>query len=351
MKKAAITALKIAVSVGLYAYIFTKVDVGHLWETLKGANVAYFAAAVLVYLLIQTASAYRWHLLLRPLDIKATFPRLLSYYYLGMFFNNFLPTAIGGDLVKVYYLNKHTGSLSNSTASVFLDRDLGMAGLLLIAIVGSTLGGTAFNGVPLAPIFGLIAIAFICANLALFYRPTYNLLHRLLSAFRMKRVDERVEHLFTSFNSYPGEWRLLAGALALSTCIQLGCVIVNILAAEALGMQTRHGWLDFFVFIPAIGLISMVPVSVNGMGWRELSYIQLFVSAGAVESKAAALAFLWLGVLLASSLPGGIIYMVRLLRGEERAGTPDPDRLGAGHIAESPVLQGQPQEEKSVSPA
>jgi uncharacterized protein (TIRG00374 family) len=311
-KKTAIQVLKIAVSLGLYFYIFWKVvDIGHLWEELKGAKLTYFIAAVVVYYVAQAVSAYRWYLMLKPLEIKTRYPKLLSYYFLGMFFNFLMPTAIGGDVFRVYYLNKETRRLSASTASVFIDRDIGMAGLVLVAAMVATYAGTAIAGVPLAPIFWLVMAGFMLANLALFYRPTYNILHRLLKLFKMKKADERVEHLFSSFNAFRGQWGLLLTALLLSIAVQVGCAFVSLLTADAIGLTTRNGWIDYLIFIPTIGLITMVPVSVNGMGWREFAYIVFFQSVGATEPQAAALAFMWLGVTVLTSLPGGIIYALR----------------------------------------
>lgn len=308
MKKFAFTMIKIAVSVGLYVYIFSKIDMGHLWGILKEANLWYFVAAVGVYFSIQALSAYRWYLLLKPLEIRLPYTKLLSFTLMGMFFNNFMPTGIGGDVFRIYYLRKETRRLSPATASVFFDRDLGMAGLLIIATLAATFAGTTFKGVWLAPLFGLVALIFAAANLALFYRPTYNLLHRLLMLFRMKEADQRVEHLFESVNSYRGQWGLIAVTIVMSLIVQLGCSMVNILSAESISLQTQGGWINYLVFIPAIGLITMVPVSVNGMGWREFSYLVLFGSVGASEAEATALAFLWLGVLVITSLPGAMIY-------------------------------------------
>lgn len=317
MKKTATMALKIGFSLALYAYIFTSVDVSRLWTLLKAANVSLFAIGVAGYIVVQTMSAYRWSLLLGPLGMRTSFGRLLSIYFLGMFFNWFLPTAIGGDVVRVYYLSRDAGRLSGPTASVFLDRDLGMAALLLVALVVATASGTTLSvpggvqNIPLAPLFGLVVLAFTAANLALFYRPTYHLLHKLLKLLRMKRADERVQRLFDSVNSYRGHWRLLSGTLLLSVVIQVGGIFTNVMLGTSLGIVTYHGWVDFLVLIPAISLISMVPLSLNGMGWREISYIVLFQAVGATEPQAAALAFAWLGVLLATSLPGGIIYVLR----------------------------------------
>jgi uncharacterized protein (TIRG00374 family) len=330
MKKSGLLLLKVVFSVGILVYIFTRVvHIGDLWANLKEVSVSYLVAAVAVYVVVQTLSAYRWYLILKPVEIETGFPKILSLYYLGMYFNFFLPSAIGGDVFKVYYLHKETGRLSASTATVFLDRDVGMGGLLVAATLVAAYGGTRIppeNGVLLAPLFGLIGVAFIAANLALFYRPSYKLLHRLLSLFRMKRADERVERLFGSVNSYRGEWGLAAVTLIISLGVQFGCAFVNILAATAIGLHTQHGWIDYMVFIPAIGLIGMIPLSVNGAGWREASYILLFqsvaigVDAKQATHQAATLSLLWLGIVIITSLPGGIIYLARGGRARESGG-------------------------------
>lgn len=358
MKKTAITAFKIAVSLGILALILRKVDFNQLWEQLRSAHPTFVVASVALYLAVQALSAYRWYVLLRPIGVKTPYRRILSFYLLGMYFNFFLPTAIGGDAVRVYYLNKETRKLSRSTASVFLDRDIGMAALLLIATVAAAIAGTRINDVPLAPIFAMISVPFVLINLALFYRPSYNLLHRILSLFKMKKADERVEHLFESVNSYRGKWGVLSVAMVLSIIIQLGGIFANVLLGNAIPtLDTTHGWLDFLVFIPAISLISMNPLSVNGTGWREYSYLLLFGSVGAKSEEAMALAVLWLGVLIVTSLPGGIIYVLSGSRDKEKIaaeaeGLEKADQTGPAGLGDADQfssLSGHAAEEKPLS--
>jgi uncharacterized protein (TIRG00374 family) len=357
VKKTALTLLKITVSLGILLYIFTSVvDIKSLWGNLKSANLLFLVAAVAVYFLVQTVSAYRWYLLLKPQGIEMRFPKVLSLYFLGMYFNFFLPSAIGGDFFRVYYLHKHTGRLSASTASVFLDRDIGMGGLLLVATVVATIAGTTVNGVLLAPIFALIGVAFLAANLAIFYRPTYNLIHRLLKAFKMKKADEKVERLFESFNSYRGRWDLIAIAVLLSIGVQVGCVFVNVLIADGIGLTTANGWIDYLVFIPTIGLLGMIPLSVNGAGWREISYILLFQSVGATADKAATLSILWVAAIVVVSLPGGIIYLrqgrskaERPKTGEEALEKGDSLIARRADAEKYHTLSGQAREEEPVS--
>jgi uncharacterized protein (TIRG00374 family) len=314
MKKTLFTLLKVAVSLGILAYIFFRVvDISQLWAELKTANPLYFIAAILVYFVVQCLSAWRWHVLLKPQGVDVPFSRVLAYYFLGMYFNFFLPSAIGGDVVKAYYLNKETKKLSASTTSVFFDRDIGMGGLVLIALVTALLADPArmtIGGLPLVPIFALIAVGFLLANLAIFYRPSYNLLHRLLTLFRMKKVDERVERLFTAVNVYRKRWDLIAATMLMSLGVQVGCAVVNLLAAKAIGLN-QAGLMDYLVFIPAIGLISMIPISMGGTGIREGAYIWMFASVGVEKHQALALALLWLGVTAITSLPGGFVYIAR----------------------------------------
>ncbi|HJQ70458.1 MAG TPA: lysylphosphatidylglycerol synthase transmembrane domain-containing protein [Blastocatellia bacterium] len=356
MKKTAITVFKIAVSLGILALILRKVDFNQLWDQLRSAHPTFVLASIAVYLSVQLLSAYRWYMLLRPIGVKTPYSKLLSIYLLGMYFNFFLPTAIGGDAVRVYYLNKETRKLSRSTASVFLDRDIGMAALLTIATVSAAIAGTKINDVPLAPIFALITVPFVIINLALFYRPSYNLLHRVLSLFKMKKADEKVEHLFESVNSYRGEWGVLSIAMVLSIIIQLGGIFANVVLGYAIGLETTHGWLDFLVFIPAISLISMNPLSMNGTGWREYSYLLLFESVGATSEQATALAVLWLGVLVATSLPGGVIYVLRGSRGKGKLAAEaetfdEPEKAPAtlGEADQFSSLSGHTAEEKPLS--
>jgi uncharacterized protein (TIRG00374 family) len=310
MRKAATMGLKIVISVALYVYILSKVNIRHLLDITRHARVSYILAAILLYFVVQTISAYRWYVLLRPLRIQVSFIKILALYFLGMYGNLFLPGTIGGDFVRIYYLNKEARDLTGATASVFLDRDMGLASLLVIATIASQAAGIRFNGVLLAPVFGLIFIGFVAINLALFYRPTYNLFHHLLKLLKLKRSDEKVERMFKSVNAYRGELGLMAYAVLLSVVIQVGGVAVNMFAGASIGLVSNHGIIDYLVFIPAISLISMNPISLNGMGWREAAYIILFMSAGASRDQATILSLLWLAVLVLTSLPGGLVYFV-----------------------------------------
>jgi uncharacterized membrane protein YbhN (UPF0104 family) len=131
-----------------------------------------------------------------------------------------------------------------------------------------------------------------------------------LSLFKMKKVDDKIERLFNSVNVYRNRWGLIVATMLMSFGVQVGCALVNLLAGKAIGLD-KAGLADYLVFIPAIGLITMIPISVGGTGVREMAYILMFSSIGVEEHQALALSVLWLGVIAITSLPGGIVYIAR----------------------------------------
>jgi uncharacterized protein (TIRG00374 family) len=130
--------IKPLVSVSLYALIFWFTDVPAIARRVAAARFEYVAAGILLYSAGQALSAYRWQLLARPLGLAVSYRQLLSFYFIGMFFNLFLPTVIGGDAVKAWLLARETGAVARSTMSVFMERNLGLLALLTIATVAAS---------------------------------------------------------------------------------------------------------------------------------------------------------------------------------------------------------------------
>ena len=134
-----IFVVKLLVSVGLLGFLLTRLDGERFVQTLASANFSYIALALLVYLVTQAVSAMRWTVLTRPLGIRTPYKELASYYFIGMFFNLFAPSTVGGDVTRIYYLaqdqNKErrprgAGSTVFAAVSVLMDRAIGMVALI-----------------------------------------------------------------------------------------------------------------------------------------------------------------------------------------------------------------------------
>ena len=126
--------LKPTVTIALYVLVFYWIDAREISSTLKTAQFGIAGACVLLYMAGQAISTLRWRILLAPVHLSTPYLRLLGFYFTGMFFNLFLPTIVGGDAVKALLLARETGAPARATMSVFMERNVGLCALLVVAI-------------------------------------------------------------------------------------------------------------------------------------------------------------------------------------------------------------------------
>lgn len=302
--------LKPLVALLLYGIILYTIDVGALAARLRSTRLEYLAAAVLLYVLGQMSSSFRWYLLLRPVNLVVPFWRLTGFYFIGMFFNIFLPTVVGGDAVKAVLLARETRAPVRATTAVFMERDLGLFALLTIAMVA------AWSAPPME-LFGfglpvlLVALfaLFVGANLLIFTAPAYHVADRLVTLTPLARLRPRASSLHEAILPYMRDWRVMIEALAVSFVFQFVVIVVVFLNARALGQSFPMSAMA--VFVPLISLAGMIPVSINGLGVREALYLLLFGRLGASSDVALSLALLYFAVTVVASLPGGIVYAIQ----------------------------------------
>src|ERR1035437_7948205 len=134
----AFVATKLAVSVILLWWLFARIDVGRLWAGARNAALPWLIVALLIYAVNVLASAWRWHLLLGAQGAKIPERSLLGSLLVALFFNNFLPSNIGGDVIRIRDTARPAGSKTAATLVVLTDRVLGLMALILIAAIGAT---------------------------------------------------------------------------------------------------------------------------------------------------------------------------------------------------------------------
>jgi hypothetical protein len=297
------------VSLGLYAFIFYYwVDVGSIVALLGASDARYVLLAVVVYCGGQLVSAWRWWLLLGPVGLAASYAYLAGAYFVGMFFNIFLPTIIGGDAVKVVLLARKSGAPARAAMSVFMDRNVGLLALLVVATVAAwfapPVGGVSLVGLTL-----VIDAGYVVANLVLLNARAYGLVDRLIARTPLARLRQRAADLYQVVAPYKRSYGTLGAALALSFLHQAVVIAMVFLNARALGQTFPLSALA--VFVPLVALAGMLPLTVNGIGIRDVLYILLFGQVGASRDLSLSLALLYLAVTFMASLPGGIVYALQ----------------------------------------
>jgi uncharacterized membrane protein YbhN (UPF0104 family) len=279
-------------------------------------------AAVGLYILTQFVSAYRWQLLSRPLGFERPLGHYVGFYFIGMFFNLFLPSSVGGDVVRAWYLADTRERRFNAFLSVLVDRGSGLLVLIALACVALLVCPIELNDwvhwsvwatatAALIGVTGLAALVFLTPD-----RPRRGLVGKL-------QILRPV---------YIGRPALLVGTTLLSVAVQVANVVLVWLVGTALDVPVPP--LYYAVAVPMVSLLTLLP-SINGMGVREGGLVLFLKPVGVAAATALTLSFLWFAVFAVTSVMGGAVYLFgRFPRPEESAehgslgGHPDQGRAG-----------------------
>lgn len=305
---------KAIVSLGLLAALLSRVDVARLWSVARTASFPWLAGALALYLAMILVSAWRWGLLLDAQGIRLPFTGLTSSFLVATFFNNFLPSNIGGDVVRVADTAPAAGSKTLATTVVLIDRGLGLLGLVLVAALGATAGIGASRIGPIGPAVlwaGFGAAAALAAP-ALLMPELFARLLRPLRVLHPEWVDERIGRLTSALSRF----REAPGALA--TCFAGAVLVQGVLVAFylaiAASLRIPITFSQLAVIVPVSFIVQMLPVSMNGFGVREATFGFYFTRLGLPLESALLLSFIGAALIMLFSLSGGVTYMARLRR-------------------------------------
>jgi uncharacterized protein (TIRG00374 family) len=307
MKNRAVALLKVAVTFLLFSYIFNVIDFKMFGETLRNARLNILIFGFLVLCIGHYICIFRWRMLMRPLMPALSLGNLLGIYWIGLFFNLTFPTVVGGDVVKMYYAGKPSKSYAQSFAATFLDRDAGMLAMLIIACTSTLVDPIDVPKIPVSFIIWSAFIVFVAGNVAIFTPRFHFRLTCLLRRLKLSKIAKKIEMISGAFQVMGKHRSVLLGSLLISLINQL--LFITMIWILALGLRIEARYSYFLVFVPVITLISMIPISINGMGLREYAFMSLFGSVGIPLAACTALGLLSSIVLILSSLPGGVIYI------------------------------------------
>ena len=304
--------LRIVISTALMIFLLKKLSISDLVDLVLTIDTRIFAVAILCFFLSNLLGSYQWHQLLGASGVRLRFGQTFRFYFIGLFFNNFLPANIGGDAVKVYDVTKAGSSVYQVIAVTLLDRLLGIFSLCLLAL-GATFYLMRTDAVGPSGMYILIFIACMTPALGFyFFKPLGKLLRRLVTFIRPLSIDERISSILDYLGEFKGRKVLVARLLGLSLLIQALRVLTHVLIGLALGIAIDFNVLcQFFIYVPLLGLAIILPISIAGLGVRESLGILLFANAGIMETDAFAMEFLTYPVSILVSLVGLLFFVSR----------------------------------------
>lgn len=301
--------VRILISFGALAFLFWKIGLGETLTVLRTAELRLLVGAFVLFVLSLVVRAGRWGVLLWALDLAVPFRRLVRLYFVGTFFNSFLPTGFGGDVVRALELTQDTPTPA-AVGTVLVDR---LTGLLVLLAMG--LVALPFSAGQLAPwlvwlLLGVAGGGLVAGGLLLEGR----LLRRVTGWLPEQLSLSGSGPLGRIYAAVTGcGARAIARALGISLVFNVMNIFINVLCGRAVGVDLSLGY--FIITAPLISISLMIPISVGGVGVRDWIVVALFGPAGVGSNTAAAMSLSLYAVSAAAGLVGGMMYAVQGLRG------------------------------------
>ncbi len=333
--------LKVAVGLGLLYFLYSRLeDPAALWQQTLAANRWMLLLALLSHALAVALSASKWWLLLAAQQIHVPLSRLLAFQWMGIFFDNFFPAQVGGDVLRGYNLARDTQRTADAAASVLIDRFTGLTAFMLAAALSSTAilltGGlpTPASSQELAflrfvdlRLIALgssgVAVALLTSLALLLSRRTKVLVERILTRLPLgKRVLPVWQKLAAAINAYRHAYPAMLVAGLVSLLIVVVTSVTIWLLANALAPGSIH-FVQVLVINPIIAFLSVIPLSPGGLGVRQVAFAALFVSVGVGAELGFLVGLLQQVITYLVSLPGLLLWV----RGHRATGKQSGDVL------------------------
>ena len=303
--------LQFAVSAAILAYLLWQIDVGRTIDLIRSSNGWLLLAAYAIFLATTVGMAWRWGALLASKGIREPLPWLTKLYFMGYAAGQILPTAIGGDAVRITaHARRRPDSKGEAAAAVLMERVLGAAGTLVLVSIGLVFAIGRYDDIALVVwLEGIFVVATAVVFLAMFSRRANTWLQARSGSRRLARA---LQSVWQALHDY----RLKPGVLVFVTAVTIGIQALRIVAiwlcGEAVGVDVSV--LVYIVMGPLLFLIMLIPFTINGLGVREAFFIAFLGRFGVSADAAFATGFLFYAIAIGASLPGALIMLWESLR-------------------------------------
>ncbi|MGH3131774.1 MAG: lysylphosphatidylglycerol synthase transmembrane domain-containing protein [Gaiellaceae bacterium] len=288
------------------AYLLWKIDVSDTVDVVGDAHLGYLVGSAAIMLVTILPMAWRWQWLLAARGIRDRLSWLVRAYLVSYTAGQVLPTAIGGDAMRIYEgSRRHPGRGGDMAGSVLLERALGGAATLALAAVGFALAVGhydvgAYLWIELVFVVGTVVLGFL-----LFSRSARRPLARLAPMLGRLGVERPLRALYEGMHAYRAHVGVLAGVAAATLAIQAVRVLAIWLAGRSAGVDLSPR--VYYVMGPLLFLVLLVPFTINGLAVREAFFVSFLGTLGVDEEAAFATGFLFFVVTLAMAAPGAFI--------------------------------------------
>ena len=308
--------IRLAISVGLIVLLIFTIDFGDLRDTLARANAGFLLLAVFWAMCDRVLMAYKWNILLRAKSIHIPLLNVTGTYLTSTFLGVFLPATVGGDAIRAYAVSKEGHRSGDVISSIILERLLGTAALFIFVLASIILSISVFGQRFFDNIWSLfwLVLILLAALSGLIWISLSQRLMKRWTAWIRQRNEKLVENKiarklldgYRSYLSYQDHRFELGVFLMLSMIENLLPILMNYSLSRAFGMDIPL--LYFFILTPIVLVLVRLPISIDGIGIQEGTFVYFLTLINVPRSEALLLGIASHILAILSILPGGILY-------------------------------------------
>jgi uncharacterized membrane protein YbhN (UPF0104 family) len=299
--------VRITVALVLLTWLLWISDPAQVWRVASSTRAAPLFIAISLTLFDRALMAWRWLALIAPLPAAArpSLGRVMRIFFVSTFVGTFLPASVGGDLVRAYALSAERVPMALSVASVMMDRALGVMSILLLGIVSVSIApDLAPPGV--AAVLWLGAVACSALGMVVFGAAAAQWLGGMVERLPWAGPRRLAARLLEAVREYRFHHGALAAVLIASVAVQVLRVVQAYFLGLSLGIDSPLS--AYFVVVPVILLLMLLPITINGIGTSQAAFIWCFGAIGVGRPEAFALSVLFVALGVVGNLPGGLLY-------------------------------------------
>ena len=310
MKKTLLTALQIAVTIGLLWWVFHDPERrSEMLAAAKLANVWWLGGGILVFFFCTIVATARWKILLAVQDINMTWLRTWQLFMIGMFFNLFMLGSTGGDVVKMFLtMREASNNKAAALLSVFMDRVIGMLALIFLSVAFLYFRYDLLNHAEgSSTLLNLLLWLMAAALLIIVGMFTFSALGWVHYLPQWTPLRGRIVEISAACHMYAKGWRLTIWAFLVS--FPLFGMFFTTFYCAARAFTDQLGIVDIFSVMPIVAVITAIPISVSGIGLRESLFVSLLAPFGVTAAVATLISVTGFLINTLGSLAGGLVFL------------------------------------------
>lgn len=297
-------------SVVLLILLFKMVDEKSLFTAVRKSDKAILVSAFALYFMAYVFCLLRWQMLLKACGIHLSLKRTIISFSGGIYFNTFLPSTVGGDFIRSIDLSTHTQKPRQVIATVLLDRLSGFVALIVLALSALLIGWKLIEEKTVLLSVGIITTILLIILGILFNNFLFSKVNKFFTYFGAGKIANALKNLHGEIHAFKRHKTVIIKNLLISLLVQVISPLTFYMIALSLGVEIDL--IYFFVFLPIIGAVALLPISIGGLGLRDAATVFFFAKVGVAKDLSFAMSLLNSSFILMYAAIGGLIYVFTL---------------------------------------